>query len=362
MRQTHRMLALGASLLMLLSVSAAGEGSTDRILTAQASAEPSSAPESAAPGGAQPSAAACQLPVDLPDGEAGDGTIRIGSAGFYESALMAEIYAQVLEANGLTVERRLNTGPRDVTWAALQAGTDINFMPEYMFSFLEQAVAPGAGLGSGDPAATHTCLAQELVPFDMTVLGYTPAVDTNAFVVRPDTAEQYGLDSIGDLAPIAGDLRWGLPPECATNPVCSGALEQYGIDFASLNVTPLGACGAEIATALAGGGVDVGELCSTQPDIALNGFVVLADDLGTQGADNLAPVVRNDVIRALTDVDLGAILNPISEAMTTEDLTALNVRVGVDQEDVDVVAADWLTEKGLLGGAPAGSPAASPSS
>ena len=68
-----------------------------------------------------------------------------------------------------------------------------------------------------------------------------------------------------------------------------------------------------IAAALAGGGVDVGELCSTQPDIALNGFVVLTDDLGTQGADDLAPVVRNDVMRALgPDVDLAGILDPVS--------------------------------------------------
>jgi osmoprotectant transport system substrate-binding protein len=355
------MLALGASLVMLLGVAAAGEGSTDRILTAQASPEASpapasAAPESPAPGGAQPSPAACTLPVDLPDGSAGDGTIRVGSAGFYESALMAEIYAQVLEANGLTVERRLNTGPRDVTWAALQAGTDINFMPEYLFSFLEQAVAPGAGLGSGDAEATRTCLAQELVPFDMSVLGYTPAIDTNAFVVRPETAEEHGLVSIADLAPIATELTWGLPPECAANPVCAGALEQYGIDFATLNVTPLAACGAEIATALAGGAVDVGELCSTQPDIVQNGFVVLEDTLGTQGADHLAPVVRNDVIRALPDVDLAAILDPVSAAMTTEILTELNVRVGVNQEDVEVVATDWLTSNGLLPGA---SPAAS---
>jgi osmoprotectant transport system substrate-binding protein len=357
MRQSHRMLALGASLLMLLSVSAAGEGSTDRILTAQASTEPLPAPESAAPSGAQPTAAACQRVIDLPDGPAGDGTIRIGSPDFPEGELLGEIYAQTLEASGLTVERKLSTGPREVTWAALQAGTDINFMPEYQFSFLEHAVAVGAGLGSGDADATFICLTQALVPFDMSVFQYTPAIDTNAFVVRPDTAQQYSLTSIGDLAPIAGDLTWGLPSECATNPVCSGALEQYGIDFASLNVTPLGACGAEIAIALANGGVDVGELCSTQAAIGVNGFVVLADDLQTQGADHVVPVVRNDVIRALPDVDLGAILNPVSAALTTDDLTALNVRVEVDHEDIDAVAADWLTQEGLLGGAPAESPA-----
>ena len=47
---------------------------------------------------------------------------------------------------------------------------------------------------------------------------------------------------------------------------------------------------------------------------------------------------------------LAAILDPVSSAITTEDLTALNVRVGVDQEDLDVVAREFLTSKALLPG------------
>jgi len=160
---------------------------------------------------------------------------------------------------------------------------------------------------------------------------------------------------MSDLAPVASQLSWGLPPECASTPLCAGALAQYGIDISTLVVVELGACGGEIAAALVAGAVQVGELCSTQPDIAQNGFVVLADDLGTQPADALAPVARNDLLRALEarGVDLAAILDPVSAAITTEELTALNVRVGVDQEDVDVVARDFLTSKGLLPGSSA---------
>jgi osmoprotectant transport system substrate-binding protein len=325
----NRMLALGASLLMLLSVSAAGEGSTPRNLTAQASTPPSVEP--------------------LPSGPVGDGVIRVGSADFYESAIVAEIYAQVMEANGITVERKLNTGTREVTWAAMQSGADINFMPEYV-GFLLETLNSGVGEATADAEATRAILADRIAGVDISVLGVTPASDVNAFVVRPDTAEQYSLTTIGDLAPVAAQLKWGLPPECATAVLCSGALAQYGIDISTLQVTELNACGAEIATALAEGGVDVGELCSTQPDIAVNGFVSLEDDLGTQPTGALAPIVRNDQLRALeaNGIDLAAILDPISAAVTTEELTALNVRVGVDQEDVDVVASEWLAEKGLL--------------
>jgi len=331
----HRTLVLGASLLMAFSSVAVGEASSPDIQTAQASIAPASG-----------------TPVEpgaLPSGPVGDGRIKIGSLGFYENAIVAEMYAQALEAAGLTVERKLSIGPRDVTWAAMEAGADINIMPEYIGSLLEK-VNSSAGEASGDADATRAALATRLTPLDFSVFAQTPAVDTNAFVVTQATADQYSLASIGDLAAIAGDIAWGLPPECVTNPLCGGALLKYGIDVSTLQITELDACSGPIATAVVNGGVQVGELCSTQPDIAQNGLVVLTDDLATQPADALAPVVRNDLLRALDaqGVDIAAVLDPVSAAITTEDLTALNVRVGVNNEDLDVVAREYLTSKGLL--------------
>lgn len=315
----HRTLVLGASLALVMGSAAVGEA---------------------------------QSP--LPSGPVGDGVIKMGSAQFYESALVAEMYAQAIEAAGLTVERKLSIGPREVTWAAMQAGSDINIMPEYIGSLLE-VVNGNAGEASGDADATRAALATRLAPLDMSVFLQTPAVDTNAMVVTQATADQYSLVTLSDAAKVADQLTWGLPPECATNPLCGGALARYGIDIASLQVTELSPCGGEIAAAIVNGGVQVGQLCSTQPDIAQNGLVVLVDDLGTQPADALAPVVRNDLLRALQaqGVDLASILDPVSASITTEELTALNVRVGVNQEDLDVVARDFLTSKGLLPGASA---------
>lgn len=261
---------------------------------------------------------------------------------------MAEIYAQVLEANDFEVERQLQIGPRDVTFPGLQNG-DFDMMPEYIGSLLEFA-NENAGEASGDAAATAEALQAQLDELDLSVLGYTAAIDTNAYVVRQDTADKYDLATMSDLADVQGELSWGLPPECVTNPLCGGALtDDYGIDLDAIDITELGACDAPMAQALNDGGIDVAQLCSTQPDIERFGFVLLEDDLGTQPADAIAPVFRNDVLEAAGGADaLAALLDPISEAMTTEDLTALNVRVGLDQEDVADVATDWLTENGLL--------------
>lgn len=325
----HRTLALGASLLVLLSACATGGGGTPRTSTAA----------SVAPSG----------PASIEPSTGAGGTITIGSAGFYESGLMAEIYAQVLEANGYTVERKFDIGPRPQTFSALKAGDEFDMMPEYIGSTLE-FVNEGAGEATSDSAETAEKLQERLTEKSLTVLGYTEAQDKNGFVVRQDTADEHSLAKMSDLAAVQTELQWGLPPECETNPLCGGALiDSYGIDFDQIDITELAACDVPIATALDEGGIDIAELCTTQPAIATFGFVLLEDDKGTQPAENIAPIFTDEWLEANGGKDaLAAILDPVSEAMTTEMLTDLGVRVAVEQEDREDVATDWLTENGLL--------------
>jgi osmoprotectant transport system substrate-binding protein len=274
-------------------------------------------------------------------------TIKIGSDGFYEAKLVAEMYAQVLEAAGYPVERNLGLGARKVTTPALESG-QIDLKPEYL----------GSGLAhydptkpSGDPAANAAELGEilETKGGGMSVLGYTPGQDTNAFVVRKDTADQFKLTKMSDLAAVASQLTWGLPPECATNPVCGGALKDvYGIDTSTLNVKPLAACDAPIAEALKGGAVDVAELCSTQPAIAQFGFVTLADDKATQPAENIAPIVRDDYLAKVDKAAFTKLLDAVSATLTTDVLTKLGVEIAVNNRDVADVAAEWLKAQGLV--------------
>jgi len=330
MRQ-NRTLALGASLLVLLSACTAGGGEPSHA---------SAAPASPTPEAPEPSVAA-------------PATITIGSAGFYEAQLMGEIYAQALEAKGYQVQRQLGIGPRDNTQAAL-AGGQVDLVPEYIGSLLA-FLGREAGAeddeqyqATGDSEQTHERLRAALAAEGLSVLGYTPAQDHNAFVVRPDTAEQYGLETMSDLASVATELVWGLPPECDGNPLCRGALEDvYGIAWDELQIEPLAPCDAPMAIALNEGAIDVAELCSTQPDIERFDFVVLEDDQLTQPAENIAPVVRTELLEALPS-DFVELLDSISAPMTTEELTSLGVRVAVDQESIEDVARSWLESHGLL--------------
>jgi len=273
-------------------------------------------------------------------------TVKIGSVGFDEARVVAEIYAQVLEANGYTVDRAgIGLGNRKVLLPALESG-QIDLQPEYIGSGL---AAGYGGTSTNDPATNRSELQKVLdgKGGGITVLDYTPAVDTNALVVRKETADQYGLKTWGDLAAVQDELKWGLATDCPTSPVCAQALKDaYGIDPA--DVTLLDACSTPMADALLAKTIDVAELCSTGPEIIVNGWVRLEDDKGTQPADNIAPLVRNDLLAKVDKAAFSKILNDVSAKIDTPTLAQLYYDVAVGLKDAKDVAATWLKANGFV--------------
>jgi len=135
----------------------------------------------------------------LAGGTAGAGTsVTVGSTNFYEQEILGELYAQVLEADGFTVERKFQLGNREIVFPALEAG-EIDILAEYAATALE-FVNGGAGEASTDPAATVAKLAERLAPKGLTALEPAPATDQNGFVVTKATADTYALTKLSDLA------------------------------------------------------------------------------------------------------------------------------------------------------------------
>ena len=275
----------------------------------------------------------------------GGATVKIGSDGFDEARVVAEIYAQLLEAAGFTVERTgIGMGTRAVTKAALESG-QINLKPEYIGSGLAQGYG---GESTNNSDTNKQRLQDKLTPLNITVLDYTPAQDTNAFVVRRETAEQYNLATMTDVSAVQDELKWALATDCPTNPVCAAALKDaYGID--QPDATLLDACSGPMADALLNKTVDVAELCSTSPEIIVNDWVRLDDDKQTQPADNLAPLVRNDLLSGLDRTKFEKTLNDISAKIDTDTLGQLYHDVTIDKKDIAVVAREWLQSIGITG-------------
>jgi len=138
---------------------------------------------------------------------------------------------------------------------------------------------------------------------------------------------------------IASTLVLGGPPECPERPFCLlGLQETYGLEFKEF--TPLDAGGPLTVQALTGGQIQVGLLFTSDPAIAVNGFVLLEDDKQLQLADNLIPVVRKEIVDANPGV--AEVLNTVISRLTQEELTNLNKAVTVDLKSVPDVARDWI--------------------
>jgi osmoprotectant transport system substrate-binding protein len=309
-----RMLAVGATALaLLLSACQPGDGSNPN-----------------------PSSGAPSTPAELP-------TVIVGSADFDESAIVAEIYAQALEAAGFPVERHLFFGTRETTLPALESG-ELNLMPEYIGS-LTQALEATA---DADPAVTFSNLNGALTDRGLAAFNFSPGQDYDAFAVTAETAQEFDLETMSDIAPIADQFTWGIPSECAGRDLCEiGLREVYGIDINAIPVENLGACSAAMAEALNADAIQVARVCSTQAAIAQYNLVVLVDDQGLNPAQNLAPVVTEELAAEGGDL-LESTLNAVSAELTTAELSELNLLVSVELQDLAEVAHAWLEDRGLI--------------
>jgi osmoprotectant transport system substrate-binding protein len=275
----------------------------------------------------------------------GDDAITVASFNFPESVILAEIYAQALEAGGFDVDRELDLGARELVEPALERGL-VEFVPEYSGSALT-FVTKGEVAATADEATTHRDLTTALHERGLVALAQARAQDKNGVVATAETATRFELRTISDLAPVASQLVFGGPPECPERPLCLLGLEStYGLKFRDF--VSLDSGGPFTVQALAQGQVDVGLLFTTDGAIDSNGFVLLEDDRMLQPAENVTPVVHEVVVDRFGE-DFVRLVNAVSAELTTDDLRELNALVTIEGERARDVATGWLAEHDLSG-------------
>ncbi len=150
------------------------------------------------------------------------------------------------------------------------------------------------------------------------------------------------MKKLSDLAPIAGQLSLGGPPECPTRPFCAkGLTDTYGITFKTFR--PLDAGGPKTKGALDNGDIDVGLVFSSDGAIVAKNYLVLEDDKHLQQADNVVPVISTKVA---TD-EVVSILDKVDAALTTTDLITMNKAADIDKQDPEAVADKWVKDHGF---------------
>ncbi len=270
-------------------------------------------------------------------------TITVASMNFPESGILAELYAQVLAARGLPVERIPDLGSREVVEPALEADA-VDLVPEYLGTAVT-FLSGGRQVATADPAKNHADLIRLFAARGITVAAYAPAQDQNGFAVSRATATARHLVRLSDLRPIAGQLVLGGPAECAERMLCRKGLERvYGLKFKQF--IPI-ASRAVTADALADGEIDVGLMNTTDAYLAANNLVLLTDDRKLQPADNVVPVVRTEIVRRYGQRFIDA-LNAVSALLTTPDLVALNRQATLGGRPAADVAHQWLASHHLV--------------
>jgi osmoprotectant transport system substrate-binding protein len=276
----------------------------------------------------------------------GGPTITVGSKNFTEQYILGELYAQALETNGFTVERQLNLGSEQIADGALQDG-QIDFYPEYTGTALV-ALLGYEGENPATPEETYEEARSRYAERDPadTMLPYANFNNNYGIFVRNDVAEQYGLQTLDDLADATPNLAFatfsefqdredGYPNMVENYP----GMDEFE-DVITANDLGLRYQGVE------NGEADVGVGFLTDGQLTSPELMVLEDEKSIWPFYYPAPVVRSDVLEENPEVE--DILNSVTETLDVDIIRELNGRVDVEQEDPEDVARDYLEQQGLI--------------
>ncbi|MEU9318759.1 ABC transporter substrate-binding protein [Streptomyces sp. NPDC048295] len=273
--------------------------------------------------------------------------LTIGSAGFTESDLLAQMYALLLGRAGYST-KIISVTNREIYEPALESG-QIDVVPEYAATFADwlnakENGADAAPAGSPDLAATMKALRALAAPRGLTVLDPGRAVDQNAFAVAARYAAEHHLRTLGDLGRSGLPVRLAAGDECVQRPYCAPGLKKtYGIRVTAVDPKGVGTTQAKRA-------VQKGQdqmVLTTTTDATLDSFglVLLADDKHLQNADYLVPVVNRS--RA-GSAGVRNALGRLNTVLTTADLARLNEQVDSWRRLPEDVARNYLESRNLL--------------
>ncbi|MDT0157706.1 ABC transporter substrate-binding protein [Microbacterium sp. ARD32] len=274
-------------------------------------------------------------PLDEPSGDSGDkggDTIVVGSQAYYSNEIIAEIYAEALENAGFTVERKFNVGQRDAYMPDVESGR-ISLFPEYTGNLLEYLDQDATATSPDDVYAAL----QKALPDGLQALDYAEASDQDTYTVTKEFAQQNGLESIADLSKLSTKPVLGGAPELEQRPYGpTGAKEIYGVDLG------FSATAQSTLESLLAGQVQVADIYTADPAFQTEDIVALKDPENMILASNVVPIASSDIAD-----EIAKVIDPVSKALSADDLVAMNVKSTVDQASAEDIAADWLKEKGL---------------
>ena len=268
--------------------------------------------------------------------------IRIGAKSMTEQMILQEILAQLIEAKtDLTVERiEPIAGGTSNIQIAMENG-EIDLYPEYTgtgwLTVLKHPETQDADYMYEELNKQYN------EKYDMSWVGLYGFENTYTLAVRAETAAQYGLSKISDLAAVSDQLIFGanfdyFEREDGYNKVCA----TYDLHFKDTAEVDMGLKYQTLVEKKC----DVLNAYTTDSQIAEFGLVTLADDKKLFTDYRCSTVVRNDVLKA--HPELQDVLMLMEGLISNEEMTQMNYELNTNHRLESEIAAEFLKAKGMI--------------
>lgn len=271
---------------------------------------------------------------------AGD-KIVIGSKNFSEQLILGHMLADLVEnKTDIEVERKMNLGGSQVAFSAIKNG-DIDMYVEYTGTGLVNILKQSP---QSNPDKVYDYVKKEFkAKYGIDMLKPLGFNNTYALAVRQDTAQQYNLNTISDLAQVSDSMIMGPTIEFPNrDDGLIGLSERYNLKFKDVQAVD----GGLRYTALDNHKSDVIDAFSTDGLLEEFGLKVLEDDKSFFPPYYAVPIVKEETLKE--HPELKEALNSLAGKLTDEKMRKLNYKVDSLKESPRKVATEFLEEEGLL--------------
>lgn len=270
--------------------------------------------------------------------------LRIGGKQSPDNQIVAEMVAELAEAQGIPVVRRIGLGSSRLMLEALKRG-EIDLYPEYTGTGL-------AMLGLAPPADADRAMAlvrERFASLGLSwsgVLGYD---NSYGLAMLHDRAEALGVDAYSDLAARSAELRLGIDNSFETRPIdgLQPLLRRYGMGFSEIEVVTDVDRGA-LYDQLLDGRIDVALVHAADGQIDAFDLMLLDDDLDFFPTEAAALLYRDAAITA--HPALSDVLDQLTGALSIVQMRDLSRHVSLRGEDPRQVARAELIRLGMIDG------------
>ena len=269
-----------------------------------------------------------------------------------EGALLGNIIAQVLQANGIEVTDKISLGATPIVRGAITAG-EIDIYPEYTGNagfFYNVAEDPA---WKDAKAAYEKAKQLDYDAEKIVWLAPAPANNTWAVAIAQDVATANNIKTFSDFGKYVasgGEIKLAASAEFVHSASALPAFQAaYGFELKPEQLIVLS--GGDTAATIAAAaqktdGANAAMVYGTDGAISSAGLVVLEDDKGVQPVYEPSPIIREAVLKEHPEIE--TLLAPVFAKLDLVTLQTLNGRIQVGGEAAAAVATDWLTQNGFL--------------